>query len=404
MNTINFLEKKKLTYIIIFIFVVFALIHLYKINKQTNEAFATQNITDNVSVNSSSVYVDIPSLSQVRFDGSGLNTLLNAKANVSDLASKANLNTVTNLEAIINGTDPTSGLINTKADKSALAFKANSSNVDNLTNTVGVLSNTVNGLTTNVTNLMNNPSLPDYTIIEYAGPTTSIPAGWQLCDGTIIKNTDGVEMTTPRVSGGSDPILTPNLMEDYILDPTMANRYHSGSWKLDGIPNNEYLWQQSMLSAGWENRWIVPGGKNVYMRMRLNNRYIVTGAVVSAHQNELQFSVKTIEITGYNYKNNVDIYNDLFLNTNLGYSPNNTDKIDFNNSTNSSTTLNAFSSREDARIKQYKYIKFKNPAICNYITFNPKSNVDNLTNRIDLKIGVIVKPINNYIIKQPKKL
>jgi len=393
MNTINFLEKKKLTYIIIFIFVVFALIHLYKINKQTNEGFATQNITDNVSVNSSSVYVDIPSLSQVRFDGSGLNTLLNAKANVSDLASKANAITVTNLEAIINGT---TGL-NTKADKSELAFKANSSVVTSLSNTVG-------SLNTNVTNLMNNPSLPDYTIMEYAGPTTSIPAGWQLCDGTIIKNTDGVGMTTPRVGGGSDPMLTPNLMEDYILDPTMANRYHSGSWNSDFISNNEYMWQQSMLSAGWENRWIVPGGKNVFMRMRLNNRYIVTGAVVSAHQNEIHFSVKTIEITGYNYKNNVNIYNDLFLNTNLGYIPNNTDKIDFEDSTTSSTTLNAFSSRGDATSKQYKYIKFKNPALCNYITFNPKSNVDSSTNRIDLKIGVIVKPINNYIIKQPKKI
>jgi microcystin-dependent protein len=195
MNTINFLEKKKLTYIIIFIFVVFALIHLYKINKQTNEAFATQNITDNVSVNSSSVYVDIPSLSQVRFDGSGLNTLLNAKANVSDLASKANLNTVTNLEAIINGT---TGL-NTKADKSAL---------DNVKTTADTAFSTANN------------AMPELSIIAYAGGN-NLPAGWQLCDGNVLFYTNGDSVSNldkfVNLKKSLGMVLTPDLRGRFIL-------------------------------------------------------------------------------------------------------------------------------------------------------------------------------------------
>ena len=146
MNKINFLEKTNVTYIIIGIFILFALIHLYKINSNTNEPFATISENSNVLNN---VFIDIPTVNQLRFGNTGLNTLLDNKANVSDLASKAN---VSDLES--------------KANVSDLAAKANISDLAVVTATA-------------------NNAMPELSIIAFAGGNV-LPLGWQLCNGDTL--------------------------------------------------------------------------------------------------------------------------------------------------------------------------------------------------------------------------
>ena len=184
MNKINFLEKTNVTYIIIGIFILFALIHLYKINSNTTEPFAV--IGEDSSVRQG-VVIDIPELNQVRFgtNKTGLNTLLDNKANASDLATKANASDL--------------ALVTTAA----------------------------------------NNAMPELSIIAYGGGNT-LPPGWQLCDGEVLryyKSTpsvplflDNIIVTTSdaRFNNLSKQTI-PALSGDYYITPDLRGRFILGT-------------------------------------------------------------------------------------------------------------------------------------------------------------------------------
>ena len=171
-------------------------------------------------------------LSQVRFgdikNGSlntGLDDYLALKANASDLASKANINTVTNLEAIINGT---TGL-NTKADKSAL---------DIVKTTADTAFSTANN------------AMPELSIIAYAG-SNNLPAGWQLCDGSVLAYyvsnpiegmNDNVSVKSPEVSRFTNlkKMTVTGLPGQYYTTPDLRGRFILGSnpAKVNGATTN----------------------------------------------------------------------------------------------------------------------------------------------------------------------
>ena len=198
MNKINFLEKKNVTYIIIAIFVIFGLIHLYKINSNTTEPFATIGENSNVA---NGVVIDIPSLTQVRFGiGSGnpikdMSTLYSEKVNVTDLASA----------------------LGSKADASALQLKADAS-------ALAVVSAAANNALAAANNAM-----PELSIIAFSG-SSSLPKGWQLCDGSILQYVNTIEnisanpvqerfinLTKKTITDFGDYYATPDLRGRFIL-------------------------------------------------------------------------------------------------------------------------------------------------------------------------------------------
>ena len=355
------LNKQTITYSFIIIFIIITFIHLYKINNKNNNN-DKENFADLMEdQNLQGFSVSINSMSQVLFGNTPQNkrsllSFMDEKVSktelndsISDKATKTELN----------------DLISDKATKTEL-----------------------------------NDIMPSNSIIQYGGE--EIPQGWQLCDGAPLLYNDGTPVPSDPTLVFPTPKYTPNLSQEYILDPTLANRFHNGSYAKNAISSTGYVHQSSMLANNYVSRWTSYQHLNHFMRMRLDNTYIVTGVVVSWYVYEPHFSMKELEVTGYNYKNNVDIYNDSFLRyNNIEHVPNNTDKTLFIGS-NNSTTLNAFSSTNEAISLQLKYIKFKNPTPCNYITVKPIKSANN-NSRVDSRLGLIVKPINQYIIKQPKK-
>ena len=376
MNTINFLEKKKLTYIIIFIFVVFALIHLYKINKQTNEGFDTIERNSDIK---SGIFVDIPSLSQVRFNGSGLNTLLNAKANVSDLDSKADVSAL-NSKADVSD-------LNDKADKIALNSKANSSVVNSLTDTV-------TGLTTNVTNLMNNPSVPEYTIIQYGGNV--IPQGWQLCDGSpfLYKDKSSTDNNRFVEDTNGDKINTPSLYNTQLFNPASTQVFfnfthgHAPEGGQDSSLN--HAWNQSSIYA-WHS-WHARFGD--YMRINLSSVHEIVGIILGGNgaQGDRRFTVYTFE----SYVSTIHDPNLLNNYLGSGYTTANTTAnktIEYcqkNNSTNISKPI-----FDDS----LNTIIFDKGVKGNFLTFKPLTGKNNVN--FMMRIALLIRPLTKSIIKQP---
>ena len=212
MNKFNFLQKNNVTYIIIGIFILFALIHLYKINSNITEGFLT-TVNDSVKINEAdTIYVDMKRESQLRFNNKGLDLILSDKANASDLASKAN---ASDLAA--------------KANASALAIT--NTDVSTLNTTVSGLSTTVATANTNATNAMTaaNNAMPDLSVIAYAG--TSVPDGWQLCDGAKLEYKGSISTSIYRfaVNSSGDTINTPDLRGRFILgsNPTTITNTNS---------------------------------------------------------------------------------------------------------------------------------------------------------------------------------
>jgi microcystin-dependent protein len=78
----NFLNKMNFTYVIIIVIIIMASIHLYKLKRSEN--FEDIAISDNQIIGSS-VQILIPSMNQVKFGGSGLDTILDDKVSQSDL-------------------------------------------------------------------------------------------------------------------------------------------------------------------------------------------------------------------------------------------------------------------------------------------------------------------------------
>lgn len=173
MNKINFLEKTNITYIIIGIFILFALIHLYKINSNTTEPFAVIREDSNIA---NGVVIDVPLLSQIRFGNTGLNTLLDNKANASDLA---------------------------------------------------------------VVSAAANNAMPELSIIAFGGGS-NLPPGWQLCDGEVLryyKSTPSVPLYLDNIMVTTSDARFNNLSKqtisvlggDYYITPDLRGRFILGT-------------------------------------------------------------------------------------------------------------------------------------------------------------------------------
>jgi len=383
MNKINFLEKKNITCIIIAIFVVFALIHLYKINSNTTEPFGV--IAENSNV-ANGVFIDIPGLNQVRFSGTGLNTLLDNKANASALLDKADKSAL-QLKA-------DESALQLKADVSALQLKADS-------NDVSALTTTVSGLSTNVTTLMNTPSLPEYTIIECFDET--IPEGWQLCDGAPLKTINNNYVYIQRDNNsGTDNVLTPNLMKNFLLNPPLSERYHNSSYFQNDSTLN-YIYQNSSLDNASESRWLCEFSKTPFMRIKLDKIYNVTGVWMQGvwGVNEGGRNVSILKVTGYNYPQ-LDIYttdNDKFFrNKSINATDSNILVAPIIFKKNNTESIKGF----DNVNEQFVSVMFDTPVKCNFLKIQPIKALSD-TQYFNLRIGVIVKPANQYLIKKPKQ-
>ena len=193
----KFLEKNNVTYIIIGIFILFALIHLYKINSNSIEGFVA--LDQSVEMSSSAI-ITIPKQSQLVFTNS--DKTIGSKNMDQLLASKAD---VSALETT-----------NTKANEALAAA---------------------------------NNAMPELSIIAYGGGTT-LPPGWQLCDGGVLryyKATPSVPLyldnvivitSQTRFNNLSKQTIT-NLEGDYYITPDLRGRFILGAGQGKVLQKNE---------------------------------------------------------------------------------------------------------------------------------------------------------------------
>jgi len=242
MNKFNFLEKNNVTYIIIGIFILFALIHLYKINSNSIEGFSSTptviaTLDQSVDVNNTAI-MSIPNQSQVQF-GIGDNKKSMAKL----FEEKANKSLVDKLIISVYGSETGASLIDTKADKSAV----------------------VEALA------VANNAMPELSIIAYAG-SNNIPAGWQLCDGEPLRYyklnpSDPIFLDNVRVTGDAKFInLTKEritqLKEDYYMTPNLQGRFILGAGQGKVLIKNDTTGNVTVVK-GSDNLDILLANRNI---------------------------------------------------------------------------------------------------------------------------------------------
>jgi microcystin-dependent protein len=213
---------KNIKYIIICIFVVFALIHLYKINNNSNEPFLL--LAEDQIIKDDRVGVYIPSMDQVTF-GADLTSQRGGKT-----LNKIISDTKTELiEKIASAkTDLTNTVDDTKTSLINTEIAAVSSKVDNTKKSL---------INTEIAELavQMNYAMPELSVIAYA--SSSAPPGWQVCDGTEllyynnVNNSSSVKVPT----SDTNPILrnlgyTNNTTDNinYYITPDLKGRFILG--------------------------------------------------------------------------------------------------------------------------------------------------------------------------------
>ena len=192
---LNVFNTLNITYIIIFIFIVLSMIHLFNMKDNETESFITLTEDQNISPN---IKINVPSTDLVQFSALGTSTAPN------------------NLSTIIN--------------KLSTNISGNTTNINTLLSTINNLSSNINVLTSTVTNLQAkqdasvNNYVPDLTIVSYTG--SIIPPGWQLCEGGVLKFSNSqtavttsykniTNFTNLRLSGTN--YLTPDLRGRFVI-------------------------------------------------------------------------------------------------------------------------------------------------------------------------------------------
>ena len=203
---------KNIKYIIICIFVVFALIHLYKINNNSNEPFLL--LAENQIIKNNDVGVYIPSMDQVTF-GADL-TSQNGGKTLNKIISDTKTDLIDNQIAVVS-----KKVDDTKTELINKEIAAVSNKVDTKANELAV---------------QMNYAMPELSVIAYA--SSSAPPGWQLCDGTEllyynnVNNTSSVKVPTSDIN----PILrnlgyTTNTTDNinYYITPDLKGRFILGT-------------------------------------------------------------------------------------------------------------------------------------------------------------------------------
>ena len=333
----NFLNKMNFTYVIIFIIIIMAIIHLYNIKSIEN--FETITISDNQNIDSS-VQILIPAMSQVKFGGSGLDTIL--------------------------GT-----MINEKATKTELT-NAISDKV-----TISELNNKVNDV------------MPAYSIIQYGRDV--IPKGWQLCDGTplIYKDKSSSDLAKFVKDKDYNTINTPSLYNIQLFMPASTQVFFSWTHMFGNGQDSsfDHAWNQSSL---YSHYGFYAGANDAYMRINLTSVYEIVGIVLGGGGFNLNHQcVKTFE----SYVSNV--HDTQLLKTYLGsaYSTPNL-PVEYCKVTNSQIISKPTVDRTVDIIMFDKGIKG------NYFTIKPLT-ARIPEEYFMLRIALLVKPSTKSIIKQP---
>jgi hypothetical protein len=331
----NFLTKMNFTYVIIIVIIIMASIHLYKL--KSTENFEDIPIYKNQLIGNS-VQILIPAMSQVKFGGSGLDTIL--------------------------GT-----MINEKATKTELT-NAISDKV-----TISELNNKVNDV------------MPAYSIIQYGRDV--IPQGWQLCDGTPLTYKDKSSTARDRFVKDNDgkDINTPSLYNIQLFMPASTQVFFSWSHDFGTGQDStfDHAWNKSSLYSHYAFH---ASPNNAYMRINLTSVYEIVGIVIGGggFRGNPHY-VRTFE----SYVSNVHDPN--LLKTYLGsaYSTPNM-PIEYCKVTNSQIISKPTWNRTEDIIMFDKGIKG------NYFTIKPLTDEHG---RFMLRIALLVKPSTKSIIKQP---
>lgn len=330
------LNKQTITYSFIIIFIIITFIHLYKINNNNNNKENFMDIMESQNLQGFDVFIN--SMSQVKFGNN---------------SNKISLDT----------------MMNEKVSKTEL-----NNSISNLTTTVG-------GLSTNITNLMNTPSIPDYTIIEYTGKT--MPTGWQLCDGSSFKYANSNEVVKQSIGDSDIAVKTPNLNMIEII-----NNYKF--WANNSY--DEYRDSSFFSEYGWHS----PSSGTDYMRLQLDKLFIIYGIVVAGRSDYTGDFTKTLEayVSSVSFKSIDEIS---FITSPYAIVPNTTNII----STLCKVSNSSIISANPSWTATPKQIMFDTPIIGNVLTIKPLTSGRTYTG---LRVAVVVGPINTFIIKQPKKI
>ena len=211
------INKINIIYIIVFIFLSFTLLHLYKINKY--DGF-NNNLTEDQIINDG-VNVSIGSPSQVKFtEGTGtLQNIIDTKLDESEhnIHKNANIAEHTNIN----------NFIGTKVAQIEYDNKINE--IEN------ILTTDKNNVELKFENHKTKIkyAMPDSSIIMHTSPTA--PDGWQLCDGTVLYEIGNIN----RVDGSRFPNLL-KTGENFCRTPDLRGRFILGAGDTVNNKNNTY--------------------------------------------------------------------------------------------------------------------------------------------------------------------
>jgi microcystin-dependent protein len=210
-DKVDFTNPKTLTIIIIVLLLIFALVYVWNNRKNTVEGFAQYNINssdlvslygmDNVVVGSSN---PISLGNQINTMIDNRNKNLNSQyVGISDFNSLKN-NVSSNASSLLNTINVMNTLRQNLTDDLTMITQMITSNV-NIMNTT---------LNSNVA-LMNSTIPPPFSIMAFY--STTIPAGWQICNGDTLLCIDGITKVYCTFKNAITEFKTPNLLGRTII-------------------------------------------------------------------------------------------------------------------------------------------------------------------------------------------